>query len=355
MQYININELKQHPRNNEFFDDISGDNWMEFLKSIETSGVIEPIVITENKIIVSGHQRVRACKELKIKEIACRISIYDNDEDKILKDLLETNLRQRGIGNTNSMKFARCIAELENIYGIRKGNNQSRLLNNSTSKTQADLASDLKMDRTQLINYKKLLNLIPELQELVETDKLTATTAYTIWAKLSKEEQEKLFKEIGNDKIIEMTKKETKEYIEKINELESQINSLSDIEPQIIEKEVIPEDYEQIKKNIEESQKDYTLLKKTLEDKSNTVFDLQKELEELKKEKGQEVYQNKLKENASFFCARVYDFIEKTSGFTWIAEDINELPDFEKKSYIKAVELMENWVLATKSNMKIYL
>lgn len=27
MQQININELKPHPRNNEFFDDINGEKW----------------------------------------------------------------------------------------------------------------------------------------------------------------------------------------------------------------------------------------------------------------------------------------------------------------------------------------
>ena len=27
MQQININELKPHPRNNEFFDDMSGEKW----------------------------------------------------------------------------------------------------------------------------------------------------------------------------------------------------------------------------------------------------------------------------------------------------------------------------------------
>lgn len=73
MQQININELKPHPRNNEFFDDMTDEKWKEFIDSIKTRGVIEPIVITHDKIIVSGHQRVRACKELGIKTIMCDV------------------------------------------------------------------------------------------------------------------------------------------------------------------------------------------------------------------------------------------------------------------------------------------
>ena len=56
---------------------------------------IEPIIITQDKIIVSGHQRVRAFKELNIPTIEAEIRIY-NSEDEILLDLLESNVRRRG-------------------------------------------------------------------------------------------------------------------------------------------------------------------------------------------------------------------------------------------------------------------
>lgn len=69
--------------------------WSEFIESIRTSGVIEPIVVTRDFTIVSGHQRVRACKELGIAEIPARVKNC-TDEDAVIKDLLETNVRQRG-------------------------------------------------------------------------------------------------------------------------------------------------------------------------------------------------------------------------------------------------------------------
>ena len=74
-------------------------------------------------MIVSGHQRVRACEELGIETIPCKITHYkDYDEelhrtkdDMILEDLISTNIMQRGVGNVNPMKMARCIMELERI------------------------------------------------------------------------------------------------------------------------------------------------------------------------------------------------------------------------------------------------
>lgn len=77
------------------------------------------------------------------------------------------------------------------------------------------------MSEDKLQKFKNLLTLIPELQDLVETGievegkkdnkKLSASIAYSIWAKLSPEDQDKLFNEIGKDKIAEMTQKETSE------------------------------------------------------------------------------------------------------------------------------------------------
>jgi hypothetical protein len=106
---------------------------------------------------------------------------------------------QRGIGNVNPMKMARCITELERIYGIKKGNNQNSLQDNLTSKTQSDLVAQIGVSGQQLQDYKRLSNLIPELQSLVENDALKATTAYKIWAKMPIEEQEVFFNEIGKD------------------------------------------------------------------------------------------------------------------------------------------------------------
>ncbi len=229
MQQINVNELKAHPRNSEFFDDMTGDAWKAFLESIKTSGVIEPVVITPEKIIISGHQRVRACKELGITTVLTDMRDY-SDEDKILKDLIETNIRQRGIGNPNPVKLGRCIKELERIYGFREGRPE-KLSNNFTVNNQpaneSELAEQLGITRQTLQNYKKLTEMIPELEELVDIGFVTNTTALAIMRNLSEEEQIKLISSMDTTKKI--TQKQVQQYLDKIKQLESR-------EPQIIDK-----------------------------------------------------------------------------------------------------------------------
>lgn len=109
----------------------------------------------------------------------------------ILEDLISTNIFQRGIGNVNPMKMALCILELERIKGIRAGRGGDKISKrNYFACSQSDLAEEIGLDQRQLQNYKKLLNLIPELQDMVLNKELSATVGYKIWARMPQEEQE---------------------------------------------------------------------------------------------------------------------------------------------------------------------
>lgn len=210
--------LHPHPRNSEFFDDITGEPWQEFLKSVETSGIIQPVVITQDNVVVSGHQRLRACQELGIAEIPVVQRTYA-DEDAVLKDLLETNIRQRGVDNSNPVKLGRCIKELERLYGIEHGGDRKSSLQNPNLKSQEDLARELKMSRDKLIRYKKLTDLIPELEDFVETGMITPHTALALSRQLAADDQRKLLESL--DKETKYSAAKLQPYIDKIKHLEA--------------------------------------------------------------------------------------------------------------------------------------
>ena len=45
----NPTSLHEHPRNQEFFDDITGSKWEEFKTSIAQMGVMNPLIVTGDK------------------------------------------------------------------------------------------------------------------------------------------------------------------------------------------------------------------------------------------------------------------------------------------------------------------
>lgn len=158
----------------------------------------------------------------------------------IIEDLICTNIMQRGVGNVNPMKMAKCIMELERIKGIQNGGdrgNQYKEANrdNLHLKTQSDIADELQITQRQLSDYKKLTNLIPELQQMVENGTMKGTVGYKIWAKMNQEEQEKFFNDIGREKIKTLTQKATQQYIDENNKLKNELDIEKNKESKVVE------------------------------------------------------------------------------------------------------------------------
>ena len=98
----------------------------------------------------------------------------NNSETLKTQEQLETNIRQRGNVGGSAKKVDLRIKELERIYGIKQGGHGSnQYVQNSnnfkSAKTQEDLAKELGITVQSINNYKKLTEMIPELEELVDT------------------------------------------------------------------------------------------------------------------------------------------------------------------------------------------
>ena len=385
MQQMKIEELIPHPRNSEFFDDMSGDKWKEFLESIKTSGVIKPIVITQDKVIVSGHQRVRACKELGIAEVFAEVKVYD-DEDAVLKDLLETNIRQRGTIGGSSVKLGRRIRELERIYGIRNGGNDkvTRTANGETGLSQEDLARQLGISVDTLQRAKSLPTLPVEIQELVEQGKISPSTASRWIAKLPIEEQIELAQLLPAIVTDRLTQKQVQEYVDRLRDSENSIDTLN---KKIAELEnslaVVTTNAtqtrndtsrqielfkSQIAKLTQErdrlaAQKTQTVTQRIEVDKPETlqkVEELQRQLREKTEtnkrlvdeniERGQLLSQVmgtstnfKLVSHCSEITLKMLNFIKDMAQYDYMAECFNEIPDATRNEYARCIESVGKW------------
>lgn len=207
MQSLKVNGLKAHPQNEYFFDEMEGQKWEEFKESIKTSGVIEPIVTTQDLVIVSGHQRVRACKELGIVTILGEVRHYDDHdgrsaEDWIIKDLIETNVRQRGSIGGSELKAVHRVDELRRIYGNEHGGDHgNQYTGGKLDKVQVaneplnvkEICAAAGIEYESYAKFKSLVDLSPDWQELLESGNVSATVAARIVSKLSEDEQEELY------------------------------------------------------------------------------------------------------------------------------------------------------------------
>jgi len=213
-EVIPVSKLEPHPKNGWYFDPISGVQREEFFESIRKQGVVEPIVITPEHIIVSGHQRVEACVELGIEEIPYVLMRFEN-EDAVELALIETNIRQRGVISQSSVKMGRIAKRLEELYGCGRGV--------CAEYSKSDIAGMLGVNPRTLQRHQQLLELIPELQEMVDGD-LSTTVAVKIFSRLSREEQEELFSKLPVG--VQITEKIAKDAVAEIQKEKDGLQSV---------------------------------------------------------------------------------------------------------------------------------
>lgn len=368
MQLLNVSELIPHKKNEYFFDNMSGEPWMAFLDSIKTSGVIEPVIATQDKVIVSGHQRVKACKELGIKQVWTDIRTYDSD-DEILKQLIETNIRQRGIGNTNSVKLGRCIAELERIYGIKNGGDRKSDGHNVQLKTQDDLAKELEMSKKQMSRYKSLTELIPELQDAVMSGRITATIAMGFVKKLSPDEQKQIAAQISDKEDISSA--DVQKYIDeikavkeenaklraahseqgvKIADLNKRLEGRAPVRVEVKEIEVLPADYNTLKAKAIEAESwksDFQKAQKKIEDGNEEISGLRTEIDTLK----EQASGAKRTEAINYFIVQCSSFIRDASEYSRVVDEIEDIPSDEKERLVYAVDSIKEWFCALSARL----
>lgn len=360
MATLKVSDLSPHPKNNYYFDDVSGDKWNEFLESIRKNGVREQIIVTDDMVIVSGHQRVRACKELGIQVIDAKIEHYNSDDD-VVRDLIEINTKQRGVISDSEIKIGRRIKFLEEYYGVQHGGDRASG-HNVNLKTQNDLAEELEMSKRQMSRYKSLTDLIPELQDAVESGQITATTAMGFVKKLSPEEQKKLAEAIGGKEkvsgkevekyIIELKAKDAE--IEKLSRdrdsaekaarsFAKQINQGGRVIEKTVEVEVAPSDYKEVKNKA----KAYDAETKRLNDKLEEVYqernELEEEIRQLREQTAKEQSNGDMVAGAIYFIAQCGSFIRDVGGYVWLADKIADLPTRESEGYIKAAMAVRDW------------
>lgn len=205
--------LKVHPRNAEFFDDVDGAEFDRLVESIKDHGVLTPLRVTKDMTIISGHQRVRAAIQAGCSDVPV---IFDesDDENDVLMKLIETNF---GRMKNDKVKQAKWLDEYMRLKGVRQGSAGKRSLegNNSPLK-QEDIAKELGVDVTTLKNLKSLLKLDPAFQALVSEGKISATTGFKVLAKLSPEEQTKLYGKLPTD--VKLSDKAVRAYVEELQQ-----------------------------------------------------------------------------------------------------------------------------------------
>lgn len=166
-----IDSLKPHPLNGEAFDVVEDDDFKLLMKDINDRGLqIEPDVLPDGDLIITGHRRIEACRRLGHTEIRCRVryDLADATPAEIAIALINDNLHRRQLSN---LGIARALwVRMEAVAGDKGCYSK---LNNLIG----PLASALRTSERNARRYLRVLKTPLEVQHAMDNGALSLVLA----------------------------------------------------------------------------------------------------------------------------------------------------------------------------------
>lgn len=158
--FLDLNDIKpntKQPRKNFPEDKIE-----ELARSIETHGIIQPIMVRpsgEGYEIIAGERRWRAARRASLKQIPCIVREL-TEEQNMLISIIENMQRE----DLNPMEEAEALNQMIARFGL----------------TQEEISKSVGKSRPYITNSLRLLKLPSEIQEMVQQGDLTSGHARAI-------------------------------------------------------------------------------------------------------------------------------------------------------------------------------
>lgn len=179
----------------------SESDYKQLKESIERVGILNPIIVREvedgNYEIFSGHNRVKAAKELEINPIPARIRNVDDEHAKLI--MIDTNLCQRQ-DIPLSEKGEAYKMRLEALKKIRE-NSPAQVEQGYSIEKVATNSNDSRATIQRLIRLTCLINPLKEKVNKLEQISLTAGVELSY---ISPEEQE-IINKVMNDNHLKIS------------------------------------------------------------------------------------------------------------------------------------------------------
>ncbi len=195
-----ISNFPNHPyqvKDNEEMED--------FVENIKQKGVIHPVIVRPKEDgtyeMISGHRRKRACELAGIKEIPAIVRDM-SDEDAIIYMVDSNKQRERILPSEKAFAYKMKLEAMK-----RQGQRNDLTTSVPTAqklegKTSREiLGEEMGESQDQVRRYIRLTELIPELLQLVDDEKMKLRPAVEI-SYLTKSEQEYVFEAMEYNEVF---------------------------------------------------------------------------------------------------------------------------------------------------------
>ena len=219
LKYLPPKELRVDPKNKELFDALNPQE-LEFLaRSIQEHGLINPITITEDHLIIAGEQRYRAAVQLGLEQVP--VIIRKPKDDLELEEIrIDENLLRRSLPTwTIKQCFDRKV-EIKLTRRSASSVEQTMTPNQLMGEVNREIAAETGYSIQQIKNIRSLERLIPELLELLKENHFNQEVALQL-AQLSKDDQGWVLSRLSASRLKEVR-------FDEMKNLKTQLHNVQD-------------------------------------------------------------------------------------------------------------------------------
>lgn len=184
-----------------------------------------------------------------------------------------------------------------------------------------------------LVNYEMLIEMIPELGEVVYTGMVTLDAAKAVFQELSEVNQ------IDFVESLDCVKRMLQQRDSRIKEMENDIAAKTVVET--------PADYISLQKANRDMERQNEFLEARIRKLDKENGQLKRQLADLQKKQDPEQERlKKIHEAVQPFSGKTEIYLKDIDKYAWLLDDLQNIPEEDLEEYVRAIKAVKSWAVS---------
>ena len=184
-----------------------------------------------------------------------------------------------------------------------------------------------------LVNYEMLIEMIPELGEVVYTGMVTLDAAKAVFQELSEVNQ------IDFVESLDCVKRMLQQRDSRIKEMENDIAAKTVVET--------PADYISLQKANRDMERQNEFLEARIRKLDKENGQLKRQLADLQKKQDPEQERlKKIHEAVQLFSGKTEIYLNEMDKYAWLLDDLQNIPEEDLEEYVRAIKAVKSWAVS---------
>ena len=184
-----------------------------------------------------------------------------------------------------------------------------------------------------LVNYEMLIEMIPELGEVVYTGMVTLDAAKAVFQELSEVNQ------IDFVESLDCVKRMLQQRDSRIKEMENDIAAKTVVET--------PADYISLQKANRDMERQNEFLEARIRKLDKENGQLKRQLADLQKKQAPEQERlKKIHEAVQLFSGKTEIYLKDIDKYAWLLDDLQNIPEEDLEEYVRAIKAVKSWAVS---------